>query len=649
MLLCNIEAGMGSVSENGSLFGFIYTYGAVFVFGLQSGLGGGSVGTNRCPRRAFSGTWALSFRSLLGSFVVEFTCGQCPAVLGGGVVDSKNYVAKDCVVFELAVIGLIGGIVTGVSPCILPVLPVVLAVTTSEGRRPFPVVAGIAVSFSLITLLGTLALKALGLPDSTLRWVGIIMLVLVGVGMLVPKLGHLIEAPFQRLPRLTVLQTKTRGKGGFLVGLALGAVYVPCAGPVLAAVTVAGATGDIGWNTVVLTVAFAIGASAPMLVFAKIGDRIGAGHNTSVHRVAGIVVLVLAVALVFDAPAAVQRALPDWTAGVQKQLGENEHIQDVLTGARGASEGTLDHCRGTDPAQLSDCGPAPEFEGLEGWFNTDAPVKVNEGKVTLVDFWAYACINCQRANEHVTKLYDAYKDAGLQVVGIHAPEYGFEREAENVRAAAEAQGIHYPVAQDNDFVTWKKYNNRYWPAHYLVDAEGKVRQIHEGEGAYAETETLVRQLLQQADPNVKLPAVVEEGTVDAVTKDRNPETYLGTQRARFYENHGYTNGTHEFSDPAGELGRFAYSISGTWNLAEDAIEPKKDGAKLKLNYRASLVQVVASGTGKLTVTRADGSKETFEVPKTPGTVDIVKVSTPQEGVLTIDAEPGVRMYSLTFG
>lgn len=557
--------------------------------------------------------------------------------------------SKDLVVFELAVIGLIGGIVTGVSPCILPVLPVVLAVTTSQGRRPLPVVAGIAVSFALITLLGTVALQALGLPDSTLRWVGITMLVLVGLGMIVPQLGKLIEAPFQKLPRLTALQTKTRGKGGFLVGLALGAVYVPCAGPVLAAVTVAGATGEIGWNTVVLTVAFAIGASAPMLIFAKIGDRLGAGHNTSVHRVAGIVVLALAVALVFDAPAAVQRALPDWTAGVQRSLGENKAVQDVLTGASSAAEGTLDHCRRGEPDQLRDCGPAPEFEGLTGWTNTAEPIGVNDGKVTLVDFWAYACINCQRANQHVTKLYDAYKDAGLQVVGVHAPEYGFERELANVQAAAKEQGINYPVAQDNDFITWKKYNNRYWPAHYLVDAEGKVRQIHEGEGAYAETETLVRELLKQANPNVKLPEPVEDGAADAVTRDRNPETYLGTQRAQFYENQGYTNGTHTFTDNGGELDRFAYRLSGTWNLSEDAIEPKENSAKLKLNYHASLVQVVASGTGKISVTRADGTKETFEVPKTPGTVDIVKVSTAQEGVLTIDAEPGIRMYSLTFG
>lgn len=556
---------------------------------------------------------------------------------------------KDLKVFELAVIGLIGGLVTGISPCILPVLPVVLAVTAGNGRKPVAVVAGIALSFAAITLVGTLVLNAIGLPQSTLRWAGIILLILVGLGMIVPAFGRLIEAPFQHLPRPTFLQTKAQGKGGFLIGLALGAVYVPCAGPVLAAVTVAGATGEIGWSTVVLTVAFAIGASAPLLVFAAAGNRIGAMQNAFVHRIAGAVIIVLAIALVFDAPAAVQRALPDWTSGVQRSLSENRRVQEVLTGAAGGEEGTLEFCRTAGADELHDCGDAPEFEGLEGWFNTDEPVKVKNGQVTLVDFWAYACINCQRANQHITKLYDTYRDAGLQVVGIHAPEYGFERELGNVKSAAQDQGINYPVAQDNEFITWKKYNNRYWPAHYLVDAEGKVRQIHEGEGAYAETEKLVRELLTKANPNVQLPNPVEDGTPDAVTLDRNPETYLGTKRARFYENQGYTNGVHDFAELDSDPDRFAYQLSGEWNLSDDAIEPENKSAKLKLNYRAALVQVVASGNGKIHVTRPDGSKETFEVPKTPGTVDIAKVKDAQEGVLSIEVEPGVRMYSLTFG
>ncbi|MBH5297599.1 cytochrome c biogenesis protein DipZ [Corynebacterium ulcerans] len=543
---------------------------------------------------------------------------------------------------ELVLIGLIGGIVTGISPCILPVLPVVLAV--SVDRKPTHVISGLALSFATITLVGTLILGALGLPKDVLRWGGIALLVLVGVGMIVPKLGEWIEAPFNRIPRPTSLQVKARNKGGFAIGLALGAVYVPCAGPILAAITVAGATGDIGLSTVILTVAFAIGASLPLLVFAlagnKMGERIDAVRK---HRgIVGAIILALALALALNVPEKLQRSLPDWTAGVQERLSDNEAVQNALS----SGNGNLDSCRRADKGTLHDCGSAPEFEGLTGWFNTDKPVGTHEGKVTLVDFWAYACINCQRAGEHITKLYDAYKDAGLQVVGVHAPEYGFEHEAANVRAAAKREGINYPVAQDNDFVTWKKFNNRYWPARYLIDTEGNVRHIHEGEGAYAETEQLVRQLLKKANPNVQLPDPIETGggTDSKLTEQRNPETYLGAERARFFNNNNYGLGERDFTYKDPKTGQ--YSLSGKWDVKSDHIVPVKD-AQLSINVHAAKIQLVVSGQGKVKATFPDGSSKTFDV--SDGTIDIYDADKPLDGIITLELEPSVTAYSLTFG
>lgn len=568
--------------------------------------------------------------------------------------------------WELAAIGLIGGVVTGISPCILPVLPVVLAVTTGERARPFRVVAGIALSFSAITLLGTVVLGALGLPTGILRWIGITLLVLVGLGMIVPQLGHLVDKPFEYLPRPVFLQNKARGRGGFVVGMALGAVYVPCAGPVLAAVTVAGATGDIGWSTVVLTVAFALGASAPLLVFAlagnKIGERIDAAqkNRTIMRGAAGSVVLVLALALAIDAPARIQRALPDWTASAQRSLGDNSQVQEALgavrNGASTSGGGSLDSCRDADPGELHDCGVAPAFAGLSGWLNTDEPVDPTK-QVTLVDFWAYACINCQRANQHVTALYDTYRDYGLQVVGLHAPEYGFEHEAANVQAATKEQNIHYPVAQDNDFATWKNYNNRYWPAHYLIDSHGKVRQIHEGEGAYADTEKLVRTLLKEANPDVELPDPIETSGADggraaeATEGHRNPETYLGTARARYYANPGskYVTGVQTFEEVE-KPDRYFYTLGGTWNLKSDSITPAaSEGASLTLNFRAAVVQLVASGHGVLKVTYPDGSTKDIPVPDVPGSIDLIRGDSAQEGLLNVSVPEGVEMYSMTFG
>ncbi|AKK01985.1 cytochrome c biogenesis protein DipZ [Corynebacterium epidermidicanis] len=544
---------------------------------------------------------------------------------------------------ELIAIGIIGGVVTGLSPCILPVLPIIL--TVSVGRRPSHVVAGLAISFSAIMLLGTILLSALGLPKDLLRWLGVAMLVAVGLGMVFPKLGSWLEAPFDLIPRPTALQNRAKGHGGFVLGLALGAVYVPCAGPILAAITVAGATGDIGLSTVVLTLSFAVGAAIPLFFFAlagsKIGDRVDAVRRHT--RAVGVVIIALALALATNAPERLQRAVPDWTAGIQRSLGENTQVQQALGGG-----GSLAACRTADPSKLQDCGPAPELAGLTGWFNTEQPVTLGEGKVTLVDFWAYACINCQRAGEHITKLYDTYQPAGLQVLGVHAPEYGFEHEVANVQAAAKREGIHYPVAQDNDFETWKNFNNRYWPARYLVDKQGNVRHIHEGEGAYAETEQLIRQLLQEANPGVQLPAPVEGSGMSErpgqLTERRNPETYFGFERAQYFANSNYGAGSRHFDAVTPKTGQ--YALAGDWTVNSDHIVPQRD-ASLQVNIHAAHVQAVVSGSGMLEVTTPDGARR--EYPVADGTVDVLRSEQPVDGIVSIIPHGEVTMYSLTFG
>ena len=539
---------------------------------------------------------------------------------------------------SVVLVGFIGGVITALSPCILPVLPVVLGV--SVGRKPSHVVAGLTISFAVIALLGSLLLNALHLPPSVLRWTGIVLLCLVGLSMIFPKVGDVVQKPFDAIPRPYQLQQNAREKGGFVIGLALGAVYVPCAGPVLAAVTVAGSTGEIGWNTVLLTVAFALGSALPLFVFALAGNKVGEKVDVvQRHRRAiGVVVLVFTLALALDAPAAIQRALPNWTSGLSQRF-ENS---DFATNALGTGE--LNACRRSDPTALHDCGPAPEFAGLENWINTDRPPSPQDGGVMLVDFWAYACINCQRAGEHITKLYDAYRDAGLTVVGIHSPEYGFEHDLGNVRAAVEKEGIHYPVAQDNSFATWKNFNNRYWPARYLIDQNGNVRQIVEGEGSYAETELLIRELLREGNPDVVLPEVVEKQSNEPGTKDRNPETYLGTARAKYTSQPGYSDGPHDFSEqPAPE--RYMYALSGKWTLGPESVET--DGGYMDINVYAAWVQLVVSGKGKVDVEYPDGSTRTFDVAD--GTLDLVKGDTPLDGVLRIRPSAGVKLYSLTFG
>ncbi|MUL63990.1 cytochrome C biogenesis protein [Mycobacterium sp. CBMA 234] len=389
--------------------------------------------------------------------------------------------------YTFVLIGFLGGLITGISPCILPVLPVVLFAGTS--RAPYRVIAGLVLSFSAVTLVGTIVLQQLHLPADVIRWAGLLALTAIGLGLIFPGGERLLELPFTWIPQRDVAGSRK----GFGLGLALGVLYAPCAGPVLAAIVVAGATGKIGMDTVALTLSFAVGTSLPLLLFALSGQRVAErvkafqGRQRQVRIAAGVVMVVAAVALALNVPATVQRNIPDYTAGLQTRIA--------------GSGGSLSSCQ-EGLSRLQNCGTAPDLVGIDSWFNTpgDTPLdlKALRGKVVLVDFWTYSCINCQRAIEHVTGWYDRYKDRGFTVIGVHTPEYGFEHTRTNVIAGAAGLHIKYPVALDNSYATWNNYQNQYWPASYLIDADGVVRHIKFGEGDYDETEGMIRDLLTEA-------------------------------------------------------------------------------------------------------------------------------------------------------
>jgi cytochrome c biogenesis protein CcdA/thiol-disulfide isomerase/thioredoxin len=582
-------------------------------------------------------------------------------------------------VLTVALIGLVGGVITGISPCVLPVLPVVflsggaqaarpepvrrqrvtaggLALAEREpppagNRRPYLVVAGLALSFSLVTLLGALVLAALPVPQDAIRWAGLALLVLLGIGMIAPPVERLLERPFARIPR----RSAGTDRGSFVLGLALGAVYVPCAGPVLAAITVAGATGRIGAETVVLTAAFAIGTALPLLGFALAGRRLAERlqafrrHQDAIRIGAGIVVIGLAVALTFNVTDAIQRAVPDYTATLNKDLGTGEAL-GAATGPSAALAACEQNARSSAPA-LHDCGTAPALAGISGWLNTpggsglDLPAL--HGKVVLVDFWAYSCINCQRAIAHVNTWYAAYRSAGFEVIGVHTPEYAFEHVPSNVAAGAKRLGIRYPVALDNGYATWNNYGNDSWPADYLIDASGTVRFTSIGEGEYGQTEQLIRQLLDAAHPGRVLPG--ETSVPDRTpTSDQSPETYLGSDRAQYYENNGapLANGTHTYHyPPAVDPGYFA--LTGTWSVTGESITAGKD-AGIALNFLADDVYLDVGGTGTLTVT-IDGATTRYSVSGAPNIYPVLHRDQQESGVLQVNLSPGLSAYSFTFG
>ena len=575
---------------------------------------------------------------------------------------------------ELVVIGVVAGFLAGISPCIIPVLPVVLVAggtaptdpgspgdggpgtgstaplsARSRVRRPVAVVVGLVLSFSLLILAGSELISLLHLPQDTLRDVGIAMLIIVGVGYLVPPVASLIERPFARIGT----HQPGRGAGGFVLGLALGLLFVPCAGPVLAAITVVGATHRVGVAAVLLTVAFAVGVAIPLLAVALAGEevtrRVGAvrRHAPTVRRIGGVVLIVMAVAIASNLFDGLQRDVPAYSDALQGSSSVR-HELSTLTGNGGSS---LASCDDSAPG-LVDCGNAPNFTGITAWLNTpgDKPLSLSalRGKVVLVDFWTYSCINCQRTLPHVEAWYKRYRRDGFVVVGVHTPEFAFEHVVSNVRAQAATLGVHYPVAIDDDDKTWDAYDNEYWPAEYLIDARGVVRHVHFGEGSYTETEGLIRQLLRADHPGITLPPPTDVANLTP-TGELSPETYVGYDRLQYLEPSSSVveNEPASYQIPA-TLPLGTFGLSGTWT--EHAQEATAgDHASLELRFLAKDVYLVLGGSGTLSVFTTGHQVTTIQVHGVPRLYTLYSARSTAAGTLLLQVSSGVQAYDFTFG
>jgi cytochrome c biogenesis protein CcdA/thiol-disulfide isomerase/thioredoxin len=574
----------------------------------------------------------------------------------------------------LVLIGIVAGFLAGISPCILPVLPVVLVAgastptsastpagagtprsTETPERVPRPglarslaVIAGLVLSFSIIVLAGSEILSLLHLPQDALRDAGIALLIVVGLGYLIPPLGMLLERPFAR-----VGARRPSGRaGGFLLGLAVGVVYVPCAGPVLAAIAVVGATHRVGLTAVILTAAFAVGTAVPLLAVAVAGgqltNRIGAFRRKAPHirQVGGAVLVVMAVVIATNVLAGLQRDIPGYTTALQGSA----KVRKQLNALTDAPHTSLSTCT-SGSSTLVNCGRAPNFTGITAWLNTQdgKPLSLSElrGKVVLVDFWTYSCINCQRTLPHIETWYKQYAKDGFVVVGVHTPEFAFEHVVSNVRAQAAALGVRYPVAVDDNYATWNAYDNEYWPADYLIDAHGDIRYVNFGEGGYSTTEQLIRQLLQAAHPSVTLPPPIEVPN-KTPTGELSPETYLGYQRLQYLDPDNVAQGrpaVYEFP-PALPLG--AMGLAGTWtDNAQEATAG--NGAELELSFLAQDIYLVLSGTGTLDVSIDGHHTQTIDVSGIPRLYTLYQAGSATTGTLQLHPSPGVEAYDFTFG
>jgi cytochrome c biogenesis protein CcdA/thiol-disulfide isomerase/thioredoxin len=549
----------------------------------------------------------------------------------------------------LVLFAIAAGAGTALSPCVLPVLPALLSAGATGGRRrPLGVVLGLATTFTITVAGFASVIDGVGLGDGTLRSLAVIALLVFGIALLAPRLADRIEAPLSRLARFG---PKSRGDGfwsGLGVGAALGFVYAPCAGPVLAAVISVGAASG---SSLAVALAYALGTAIVLLAFCLGGRRVLARVPPLVlQRTLGVVMVLTALAIVTHADLRFQTALaehgPGFLVNPTGALERSKPIEDRLAQLRGRSrfEGTAHASMGS---KLKVLGTAPDFAGDGRWFNSrPLTLKALRGRVVLVDFWTYTCINCLRTLPHVRAWDARYRAAGLTIVGVHTPEFDFEHDSGNVADAIKRSKLRYPVVQDNDYATWNAWGNQYWPAKYLIDARGRVRYVHFGEGDYDETEQAIRTLLAQAGAE-KLGGRAQVGP-EAAVEAQTPETYLGVQRAQGWAERPRT-GTHSYGAKAPALNQFAFG--GTWRIGGEPAEAVAD-ATIDARFSARKVYLVLSSRGerpRSVEVRVDGKLTRVVTVRRQRLYELVSLPRAGEHRLSLRFEPGVAGYAFTFG
>jgi cytochrome c biogenesis protein CcdA/thiol-disulfide isomerase/thioredoxin len=592
----------------------------------------------------------------------------------------------------LVLFAILAGAGTALSPCVLPVLPALLSAGGVGGRRrPLGIVLGLSVTFT-VTIVGVaMVVDGVGLGSDPLRDIAIVVLLAFGLTLLLPGVSARIEAPLTRLARLG---PRSRGDGfrsGLLVGGALGFVYTPCASPILAAViSVSAASG----RTIVIALSYALGSALVLLALILGGRRLfdrarRAGRGPVLQRVLGTILILTALAMLtnldvnFDQFVAQHipnvnltaslECSPTVTSRLHQITGRQPKFAPangsaacggsatrVYTAAPSASQAILL----SDAHELKPLGEAPEFRETQRWFNTpgDGPLTLGSlrGRVVLVDFWTYTCINCIRTLPYLKAWNAAYGKEGLTIVGVETPEFAFEHDAANVGNAIAQFGLRYPVVQDNDMGTWNAYGNQYWPADYLVDASGQVRYTSFGEGDYPQTETAIRALLAEA--GYAVGAKGHPTDVVVPSPQATPETYLGTARAQGWVN-GPKPGLHDYgSKPPASLGLNDFVYTGTWKVGGQPAQAVAN-AGIEVDFQAKNVYLVLSSPGERPLAvqvLLDGrpihaAAAGADVHRAAVTVrrqrlyTLVSLPRDERHNLSLRLAPGVTGYAFTFG
>lgn len=589
----------------------------------------------------------------------------------------------------LLVLAYLGGVLTIVSPCILPVLPFVFARTGQPFMKSgLPLLAGMALTFALVASLAAVGGGWVVQLNQYGRWLALVFVALFGLTLLLPQLAERLTRPLvaagSRLSEAAGADARPRPGASFLIGVATGLLWAPCAGPILGLLLTGAALQGASIATTLLLLAYAAGAATSLAVALLLGGKVFAAMKRSigagewVRRGLGVAMLagVAAIALGLDT-GILARFSTASTAGIEQALvsrlaGKTPNGSGAMMAKVPAADGAMsvaDKAADTLPVE----GNLPPLDGAVQWLNSPPlDAQALKGKVVLVDFWTYSCINCLRTLPYLKAWAEKYRDQGLVVIGVHAPEFAFERNVGNVSKAMKDLGINYPVAIDNEFRIWRAFNNEYWPAHYFADAQGRIRYHHFGEGAYAESERVIQQLLREAGA-----AKVADGLINAsaegvqlapdMNEVQSPETYVGYQRAEhFVAETRLTPDKVTTYNPVSQLALNDWSLEGQWNVGPERATSSAPAGRIVYRFHARDLHLVL-GPG------ADGKPVRFKVlidGKAPGEAHGTDVAPDGSGNVTEQRlyqlvrqsgavtdrtfsieflDPGVSAYAFTFG
>jgi cytochrome c biogenesis protein CcdA/thiol-disulfide isomerase/thioredoxin len=595
----------------------------------------------------------------------------------------------------LLILAYLGGVLTILSPCILPVLPFVFArAGQSFTRSGLPMLFGMAITFALVAMLATVGGAWAVHANQYGRYVALVILAVFGITLLLPQFADRLMQPVVALgARLS--STAERGDespspvSSILLGIGTGLLWAPCAGPILGLVLTGAALHGANVGTFGLLLAYAAGAATSLAVALLIGGRVFAALKKSlgagewVRRGLGVAVLVAVVAIAFGLDTG-------WLANVS--TASTTRIEESLLGSIGedaaapmasviapqdsggammaAKPATMaDHATAAPPVE----GAMPPLDGAVEWLNSPPlTAAALRGKVVVIDLWTYSCVNCLRTLPYVRAWYDKYKDQGLVVIGVHAPEFAFEKDIDNVRRAVKDLKVDYPVAIDNDYAIWRAFNNSYWPAHYFIDAQGRIRHHHFGEGEYAESEEIIKQLLAEAGAQNVAAGIVRPDAGGVALAPANadvqsPETYVGYDRAENFASPGgaVRDREHDYTIPA-QLATNEWALAGAWNIADEKAKLSRANGRIAFRFHARDLNLVLGPS-------AEGHPVKFKISidgKPPGENRGVDTSADGAGEVTRQRlyqlarvkgdiadrtfeieflDPGVEAFAFTFG